>query len=180
MTYEQDVREVWRPSFDILLFFSTPRLNVAACGDTSKHTRGRRVKCVDRARRSAVALSTSCCFHRNLTCSQNHKSIFTCIRSKTLLLLAIVQLHSTIQHLPHFRSIRTYTAYHQNTIHQNKYPSRPANMSNSVQDPTVAQNQVNDAPVEAPAEKGKGKAADEAMDDDEDDSESGEVSRTNT
>lgn len=53
-------------------------------------------------------------------------------------------------------------------------------MSNSVQDPTVAQNQVNDAPVETPAEKGKGKAADEAMDDDEDDSESGEVSRTNT
>lgn len=83
MTYEQDVRGVWWPSCDIVLFFSTPRLNVAACGDTSKHTRGRRVKCVGRAlrarRRSAVALSTSCCSHRNLTCSQNHKSIFTCI-----------------------------------------------------------------------------------------------------
>lgn len=49
-------------------------------------------------------------------------------------------------------------------------------MSNSVQDQNIAENKVNDSPVEAPIEKGKGKAADEAMDEDEDDSESGEVS----
>ena len=39
----------------------------------------------------------------------------------------------------------------------------------------MAENKVNDAPVEAPIEKGKGKA-ENARDDDEDDSESGEVS----
>lgn len=48
-------------------------------------------------------------------------------------------------------------------------------MSNSIQDQNMAENKVNDAPVEAPIEKGKGKA-ENAMDDDEDDSESGEVS----
>lgn len=49
-------------------------------------------------------------------------------------------------------------------------------MSNSVQDQNIAENKINDSPVEAPIEKGKGKAADETMDEDEDDSESGEVS----
>ena len=48
-------------------------------------------------------------------------------------------------------------------------------MSSSIQDQNMAENKVNDAPVEAPIEKGKGKA-ENAMDDDEDDSESGEVS----
>ncbi|KAM0691126.1 hypothetical protein Q7P36_009897 [Cladosporium allicinum] len=46
-------------------------------------------------------------------------------------------------------------------------------MSSSIQDQNMAENKVNDAPVEAPVEKGKGKA-ENAMDDDEDDSESGE------
>ena len=61
----------------------------------------------------------------------------------------------------------------QNTQHNNP---TIANMSNSVQDQTMAETKANDTPVETPIEKGKGKAADDTMDDDEDDSESGEVS----
>ena len=54
-------------------------------------------------------------------------------------------------------------------------------MSNSVQDPSAAENKATDVPADAPEkiEKGKGKMSDDAMEDDDDDDESGEVSCDN-